>query len=247
MGFGGLLPATCCPSMAEGPEGFSVGHLAVCGLRHFPAVAQAAGPSLGGGWPGLPPSLLSLLGLTPSFLPLQTPPPALNPDLGVPLPQMSRGHHKSPALSPPLRLALASAQVLGRDGVTWDSCVFCCSEVTWGSGQIKAPPTDITFCVYIHLCTHVGAPGCTHTHVPTQEPLGVHASAYPCRSPWVYTHPCTHTGTPGCTHIHVPMQEPPSVHTSAYPRRSLWPKCQAVLSLGTGQLWVASIFPHIIL
>ena len=146
MGFGGLLPATCCPSMAEGPEGFcscmgsrrglasEVGHLAVCGLRHFPAVAQAAGPSLGGGWPVLPPSLLSLLGLTPSSLPLQTPPPALNPDLGIPLPQMSRGHHKSPALSPPLRLALASAQVLGRDGVTWNSCVFCCSEVTWGSG-----------------------------------------------------------------------------------------------------------------
>ena len=144
-GIWGLLPATCCPSMAEGPEGFcscmgsrrglasEVGHLAVCGLRHFPAVAQAAGPSLGGGWPVLPPSLLSLLGLTPSSLPLQTPPPALNPDLGIPLPQMSRGHHKSPALSPPLRLALASAQVLGRDGVTWNSCVFCCSEVTWGS------------------------------------------------------------------------------------------------------------------
>ena len=131
----------------------------------------------------MPPSLLSLHGLTPSSLLLQTPPPALNPDLGIPLPHMSHGHHKSPALSPPLRLALASAPVLGRNGVTWDSCVFHCSEVTWGSGQIKAPPTDTALCV--------------------------HASVYPCRS--------------------------------------LWSKCQAVLSLGTGQLWVASVFPHIIL
>ena len=196
MGFEGSVPATCCLPVAEGPEGLcsgcvgsrrglasEVGHLGVCGLRHFPAVAQAVGPSLGGGWSVLPPSLLSLHGLTPSSLLLQTPPPALNPDLGIPLPHMSHGHHKSPALSPPLRLALASAPVLGRYGVTWDSCVFHCSEVTWGSGQIKAPPTDTALCV--------------------------HASVYPCRS--------------------------------------LWSKCQAVLSLGTGQLWVASVFPHIIL
>ena len=137
----------------------------------LPAVARAVGPSLGGGWPVLPPSLLSLHGLTPSSLLLQTPPPALNPDLGIPLPHMSRGHHKSPALSPPLRLALASAQVLGRNGVPWDPCVFHCSEVTWGSGQTKAPPTDTALCV--------------------------HASVYPCGSPWVYTHLCTHAGASG--------------------------------------------------
>ena len=61
--------------------------------------------------------------VTPSSLQLQTPPLALNPDLGIDFPQVSRGYHKSPALSPPLRLALASAQAPGRNSVTFDSCI----------------------------------------------------------------------------------------------------------------------------
>lgn len=50
----------------------------------------------------------------------------------------------------------------------------------------------------------------------------------------VYTHLYTHAGALG-------------VHASAYSCRSLWSECRAVLFLGTGQLWVASMFPHIIL
>lgn len=101
MGFGGLVPATCCLPVAQGPEGLcsgcvgsrrglasEAGHLGVCGLRHFLAVTQAAGPALGGGWRVLPPSLLSLHGLTPSSLLLQTTPSPESRPRGSPSPRV---------------------------------------------------------------------------------------------------------------------------------------------------------------